>query len=40
LKTKRIKVVEVIIERVDLLDKVRECEVRDNKVVKVVEEIK
>jgi len=32
--------VEVIIEGVDLLDKVRKCEARDNKVVKAVEKIK
>ena len=40
LELKRIKVVEVIIEGVDLLDKVRKCEAKDNKVVKVVEEMK
>jgi len=31
---------EVVIEGVDLLDKVRKCEAIDNKVVKAVEEIK
>ena len=31
---------EVIIEGVDLLDKVRKCEARDDKVVKAVEEMK
>ena len=31
---------EVIIEGVDLLDKVRKCEVKDNEVVKAVEEMK
>ena len=31
---------EVIVEGVDLLDKVRKCEARDNEVVKAVEEIK
>ena len=31
---------EVIIEEVDLLDKVRKCEARDDKVVKAVEEMK
>ena len=36
-KTKRIK---VIMERVDLLEKVRKLKVKDNKVVKAVEEIK
>jgi len=40
LETKKIRIVEVIIERVDLLDKVRKCKVRDDKVVKAVEEIK
>ena len=34
------RVAEVIIEGVDLLDKVRKCEVRDDKVIKTVEEIK
>jgi len=33
-------VVEVIIEEVDLLDKVRKCEARDDEVVKAVEEMK
>jgi len=33
-------VVEVIIEGIDLLDKVRKCEVRDNEVMKAVEEMK
>ena len=37
---KRMKVAKVVIERVDLLDKVRKYEARDNKVVKAVEEIK
>ena len=40
LKLKRIRVVEVIIEGVDLLDNVRKCEAKDDKVVKAVEEIK
>ena len=31
---------EVIIQGVDLLDKVRKCEVRDDEVVKVIEEMK
>jgi len=39
LEVKRIKVVEVIVEEVDLLDKVKKYEVRDDEVVK-VEEIK
>ena len=40
LKTKWIKVTEVVIEGVDLLDKMRKCEAKDNEVVKAVEEIK
>ena len=36
-KTKRIK---VIIERIDLLEKVRKSKVKDNKIVKIVEEMK
>ena len=40
MEVKRIQVAEVIIEGVDLLDKVRKCKVRDDKVVKAVEEIK
>jgi len=40
LEVKRIKVAEVVIERVDLLDKVRKCEAKDDKVVKAVEEMK
>jgi len=40
LEMKRIRIMEVVIEGVDLLDKVRKCEARDDKVVKVVEEIK
>jgi len=40
LEVKRIRIAEVIIEGVDLLDKVRKCEARDDKVVKVVEEMK
>jgi len=33
-------VVEVIIKGVDLLDKVKKCEAKDDKVVKAVEEMK
>ena len=40
LEAKRIRVVEVIIEGVDLLNKVRKCKARDNEVVKAVEEMK
>jgi len=37
---KRVRVVEVIIEGVDLLNKVRKCEVKDDEVVKAVEKMK
>jgi len=40
LEAKRIKVTEVVIEGVDLLDKVRKYEVKDDEVVKAVEEMK
>jgi len=40
LKAKRIRVTEVIIKGVDLLDKVRKSEAKDNEVVKAVEEMK
>jgi len=40
LEVKRIRVAEVIIEEVDLLGKVRKCEVRNDEVVKAVEEMK
>jgi len=40
LEAKRIRVIEVVIERVDLLDKVRKYEAKDNEVVKAVEEMK
>jgi len=40
LEAKRIRVVEVIIERVNLLDKVRKCEVRDDEIVKSMEKMK
>ena len=40
LDAKRIRVVEVIIEGVDLLDKVRKCEARNDEVIKAVEEMK
>ena len=40
LETKRIRIAEVIIEEVDLLDKVRKCKARDDEVVKAVEEMK
>jgi len=40
LEMKRVRIAEVIIERVNLLDKVRKCEAKDDKVVKAVEEMK
>jgi len=40
LEMKRIRITEVVIEGVDLLDKVRKCEVKDDEVVKAVEEMK
>jgi len=40
LEVRRMERVKVIIEGVDLLEKVRESKVKDNKVVKAVEEMK
>jgi len=40
LEVKKIRVMEVVIEGVDLLNKIRKCEAKDNEVVKVVEEMK
>ena len=40
LENRRTEKVEVIVERVDLLEKIKQSRVRDDKVVKVVEEIK
>ena len=40
LEAKMIRVTEVVIEGVDLLDKVRKCEAKNNEVVKAVEEMK
>ena len=40
LEVKRIRIAEVIIEGVDLLDNIRKCEVRDDKVIKAVAEMK
>ena len=40
MEVKRIRVMEVVIEGVDLLDKVRKCKARDDEVVKPVEEMK
>jgi len=40
LEAKRIRIVEMIIKEVDLLDKVRKCEAKDDEVIKVVEGMK
>jgi len=40
LEEKRVRMAEMIIEGVDLLDKVRKCETKDNEVVKAVEKMK
>ena len=40
LKAERMEVVEIIVDRVDLLEEVKKSKVKDDKVVKVVEEIK
>jgi len=40
LEVRRTEELEVIIERVDLLEKVRQLRVKNNKVVKAVEEMK
>jgi len=40
LEVKKIRVTEVVIEGVDLLEKVRKCKAKDNEVVKAVEEMK
>ena len=40
LKVKRTKKIEIIVEEVDLLEKVRQSKVKDNKIVKAVKEIK
>jgi len=40
LEVKKAEVVEIIVDRVDLLEKVRKSKVKDNKVVKAVEEMK
>ena len=40
LEVRKIEIVEIVVERVDLLEKVRQSKVKDNKVIKVVEEIK
>jgi len=40
LEVRRTEVVEIIVDRVDLLKEVKKSKVKDNKVVKAVEEIK
>ena len=40
LKVRRTKVVEIIVDGVDLLEKVKELRIKDDKVVKAVEEMK
>jgi len=40
LEVRKTEVVEIIVDRVDLLEKVRKSEVKDNEVIKVVEEMK
>ena len=40
LEVRRTEVVEIIVDGVDLLEEVRKSKVKDNKVVKAVEEIK
>ena len=40
LEVRKMERVEVIVEKVDLLEKVRQLKVKDNEVVKVVEEMK
>jgi len=40
LETRRIRAVEVIIEGVDILEKIKKSEAKDDEVIKVVEEMK
>ena len=40
LEVKKIRVIEVVIEEVDLLDKVRKCEAKDDEIMKAMEEMK
>jgi len=40
LEVRRTEIVEIVVEGVDLLEQVRESKVKDNEVVKVVEEMK
>jgi len=40
LEVRKTEIVEIIVDRVDLLEKVRKLKIKDNEVVKTVEEIK
>jgi len=40
METRRVEIVEIIVDGVDLLEEIRKSKVKDNKVVKVVEEMK
>ena len=40
LEVRRIEKIEIIVERVDLLEKVRQSKVKDDRVIKTVEEMK
>jgi len=40
LETRRMEIVEIIVDGVDLLEEIRKSKVKDNKVVKAVEEMK
>ena len=40
METRRVETMEIIVNEVDLLEKVRESKVKDNEVVKAVEEMK
>jgi len=40
LEVRKTKVIEIIVDRVDLLEEVRKSKVKDDKVIKVVEEMK
>ena len=40
LEVRRTEAVEIIVDRIDLLEEIRKLKVKDNKVVKVVKEMK
>jgi len=40
LKARAVKISEVVIDRVDILDKIRRSKAKDNEVIKAVEEMK